>query len=208
MGCNEFPLLLPRIMELLVREHQLVSHYKYSDLLYYQFDPTKKTFPAGKASVGSDTFTAKLISLLGFNWYNRNARGTHGFCSHRDFYCYNWTGISLPKTLLVVKFRTKQLLALKADTFRKALLNGSNSSTGLEVHISRSKFSNHLLSLFFITQIMPFIIIFLSSFHLAHYKALVWLSRSYATQRERRFQGGTSIPRGFQESPETLTDLI
>lgn len=37
MGCNEFLLLLPTIMELLVREHELVSQNKYSDLLYYQF---------------------------------------------------------------------------------------------------------------------------------------------------------------------------
>lgn len=34
-------MLFPRIMDLLVKEHELVSLDKYSDLLSYQFYPTK-----------------------------------------------------------------------------------------------------------------------------------------------------------------------
>lgn len=99
---------------------------------------------------------------------------------------------SLPKTLLLLKLRMKQLLVLKADTFREAFLNDTKSSTGLEVHLSRSKFPNLLLSLFFhysLKSYLPFIITFPYSFHLAHYVALVWLHSSYAIWRGKEIPG-------------------
>lgn len=41
MNCKESPFLLPRITELLGIEHEIVSHNKYSDLVYYQLCSTK-----------------------------------------------------------------------------------------------------------------------------------------------------------------------
>lgn len=49
---------LPRLTELLVKEHELVSLNKYSDLLSYQFYPTKMLMKT-KAASGSDTSTMK-----------------------------------------------------------------------------------------------------------------------------------------------------
>lgn len=98
---------------------------------------------------------------------------------------------SLPKHLFMLKLRMKLLLVLE-DAFREAFVNDTNSSPRLEIHLSRSKLSSHILSLFFhysLKSYLPFIITFLYSFDLAYYMALVWLCRAYVIQREKEIPG-------------------
>lgn len=152
----------------------------------------------------------KSVLLLGFNWWNKNARQTQGSCLHKNSYCYKERVISLPKHLFMLKLSMKLLLVLEEDIFREAFLNDIQAQD-LKSIFQDPSFQAASFPYFFITHsshtccsLSPFFIPF--TLHITRPQCDYVDPMQY--RGKRRFQGGISIPGCFQESPETLTDLI
>lgn len=210
MNCKELPFLLPRITELLEIEQELVSHYKYSDLVYYQLCSTKNFMQTKQLYVLTSSLQIKYYFGVLTDAIEMPERHDTSACTKTPA-ATTEQFTSLHKPLLLLKLQMKELLVSKAGTFGQAFLNDTNSSEGVKAHLSRSKLSNLFLSLFFslLTQVilaihhhLCLLLLFLSILHITQ------LQFDYTDPMQYRCHSGISISGGFQESPGTLTDLI